>query len=163
MNGTLARDPRQLWQAVLAELQLSMSRANFDTYFKDTWALGLEDQALVVGVKNPIIQETLEQRFAGLIRKTLADVTDAAMDVRLVTQGAPAPPGPVTVASSSHARTTAVGSPRAASMANDGPLNTEIVVVTRCAIACAITSLIRACVAGSSPFVVLTIAALFRK
>jgi len=80
------RDARQLWQAVLAELQLVMTRAHFDTYFKETWAVGQEEGALVVGVKNPFLQETLEQRFAGLIRKTLADVAGEPLEVRLVTQ-----------------------------------------------------------------------------
>ncbi len=85
------RDVRQLWQAVLNELQLCMTRANFDTYFADTWALSLEGQTLVVGVKNPFLQETLEQRFMGQIRKTLGDVADQALDVRLVAQSGPRP------------------------------------------------------------------------
>src|SRR5581483_1601498 len=84
--GVAVRDARQLWQAVLAELQLVMTRAHFDTYFKETWAVGQEEGALVVGVKNPFLQETLEQRFAGLIRRTLADVAGEPLEVRLVTQ-----------------------------------------------------------------------------
>ena len=67
-TGAGARDVRQLWQAVLAELQLCMTRANFETYFKDTWAVGLEGQTLVVGVKNPFLQETLEEYYVHALR-----------------------------------------------------------------------------------------------
>src|SRR5436190_13892972 len=104
-TGAGARDVRQLWQAVLAELQLCMTRANFETYFKDTWGVGLEGQTLVVGVKNPFLQETLEQRFLGLIRRTLGEVAEGLTDVRLVAQGgAPdAPPDPPEELFSEHA------------------------------------------------------------
>ena len=53
-------------------------------------------------------------------------------------------------------RTTAVGSPRAASSANDGPESTAIRGASEAGITSAITSLMRLCVAGSSPFVALT-------
>ncbi len=96
-SGVRLRDVRQLWQTVLAELQLCMTRANFETYFKDTWAIGREGQTLVVGVKNPFLQETLEQRFAGLIRKTLSDVAGEPLEVRLLTQSGAGPSEPLTL------------------------------------------------------------------
>lgn len=60
-----------LWQAVLGEIELSVSRASFLTWFKNTQLLRRTDEMLVVGVPNVFIKQQLERKFNELIASTL--------------------------------------------------------------------------------------------
>ena len=43
---------KQLWTAALGELQVGLSRAQYDTWFKDTQVLSEEDDVFLIGVPN---------------------------------------------------------------------------------------------------------------
>ena len=60
-----------LWQAVLGEIELSVSRGNFMTWFKNTRLLKHDDTAIVVGVPNIFIKQQLERKYNDLIAETL--------------------------------------------------------------------------------------------
>jgi chromosomal replication initiator protein len=60
-----------LWQAVLGEIELSLSRGNFVTWFKSTTLLKEVDGAVVVGVPNIFIKQQLERKYNDLIMQTL--------------------------------------------------------------------------------------------
>ncbi len=60
-----------LWQAVLGEIELSVSRASYITWFKNTRLLRQKDNVLVVGVPNVFIKQQLERKFTDLITATL--------------------------------------------------------------------------------------------
>ncbi len=60
-----------LWQAVLGEIELSVSRANYVTWFKNTHLLRQKDNLLVVGVPNIFIKQQLERKYNELIIETL--------------------------------------------------------------------------------------------
>ncbi|HVX56319.1 MAG TPA: chromosomal replication initiator protein DnaA [Candidatus Saccharimonadales bacterium] len=60
-----------LWQTVLGEIELSVSRGNYVTWFKNTSLLKQEEDKLVVGVPNIFIKQQLEKKYGDLISKTL--------------------------------------------------------------------------------------------
>lgn len=60
-----------LWQAVLGEVELSVSRGNFITWFKNTALLRLDDESAVIGVPNVFIKQQLERKYNDLIVDTL--------------------------------------------------------------------------------------------
>src|SRR3989344_5471368 len=60
-----------LWQAVLGEIELSVTRASYVTWFKNTRLLKNKDDILVVGVPNVFIKQQLERKFNDLITDTL--------------------------------------------------------------------------------------------
>jgi chromosomal replication initiator protein len=60
-----------LWQAVLGEIELSVSRGNFVTWFKNTCLLKQEPEHFVVGVPNVFIKQQLERKYNELIMQTL--------------------------------------------------------------------------------------------
>jgi len=60
-----------LWQAVLGEIELSVSRGNFITWFKNTALLRLDDETAVIGVPNVFIKQQLERKYNELITETL--------------------------------------------------------------------------------------------
>jgi chromosomal replication initiator protein len=60
-----------LWQAVLGEIELSISRGNFITWFKNTTLLRQEDDSITIGVPNVFIKQQLERKYNDLIAETL--------------------------------------------------------------------------------------------
>ncbi len=61
-----------LWQAVLGEIELTVSRASFVTWFKNTHMLRYKDNTLVVGVPNVFIKQQLERKYNQLIADMLS-------------------------------------------------------------------------------------------
>lgn len=61
-----------LWQAVLGEIELSVSRGNFVTWFKNTQLVRSKDDVLVVGVPNIFVKNQLERKFNDLVLEVLA-------------------------------------------------------------------------------------------
>lgn len=64
----------QLWQAVLGELELSTSKANFTTWFKNTNIISKDNEEVVVSVPNGFTKEWLENKYHKYILKALQDV-----------------------------------------------------------------------------------------
>ncbi|MDZ7785854.1 MAG: chromosomal replication initiator protein DnaA [Candidatus Saccharibacteria bacterium] len=56
-----------LWQAVLGEIELSVSRASFVTWFKNTRLLRRNEELMVIGVPNVFIKQQLEQKYNSLV------------------------------------------------------------------------------------------------
>lgn len=61
-----------LWEAVLGEIELSISRGNFVTWFKNTQIIHYKDNVLVIGVPNIFVKNQLERKFNDLIIEVLA-------------------------------------------------------------------------------------------
>ncbi|TAK31339.1 MAG: chromosomal replication initiator protein DnaA [Chloroflexota bacterium] len=79
-----AQKTRQIWQAVLGELQLQVTRANYDTWLKETFVVGTEEGTVVVGAPSTFAVEWLENRLHSLVKKTLSTVAGEEMEVRFV-------------------------------------------------------------------------------
>lgn len=60
-----------LWQAVLGEIELSVSRGNFVTWFKNTQLIRQKDDIIVVGVPNVFVKNQLERKFNELVLSVL--------------------------------------------------------------------------------------------
>jgi chromosomal replication initiator protein len=65
----------ELWQAALGELELSLSRANFTTWFKNTFIVDWNNAQAVVGVPNAFTKVWLEKKYHDDIIKTLQSLT----------------------------------------------------------------------------------------
>lgn len=61
-----------IWQAVLGEIELSVSRGSFVTWFKNTSLLRTDDSLTVIGVPNVFIKQQLERKYSDTIRDILA-------------------------------------------------------------------------------------------
>jgi chromosomal replication initiator protein len=64
----------RLWQAVLGEIELSVSRGSYVTWFKNTRFLKYKDDVLVIGVPNVFIKQQLERKYNQLIADTLEKI-----------------------------------------------------------------------------------------
>ena len=71
----MTQDNEQLWQAVLGELELNLSKASFTTWFKNTFIFENEDGRIVIGVPNTFSQAWLKQKYHNELFKTLQNLT----------------------------------------------------------------------------------------
>ena len=81
-------DPGQLWAAVLGQLQMQVTKPNFDTWLKHTSGLAYGDGEFVVGTPNAFVAEMLEQRMYSLIAQTVEGVVEAEVEVRFAVESA---------------------------------------------------------------------------
>lgn len=63
--------PEQLWQAALGQLEVSLSKANFTTWFKNTSLLSFEGGRAVVSVPNTFTKTWFEKKYHKHIFETL--------------------------------------------------------------------------------------------
>ncbi len=76
--------PEQVWQAALGELQLQMTKATFDTWFKTSRVVAYEDGTFVIGVSSAYAKDWLENRLSGTIKRTLNGIVGRSVEVKYV-------------------------------------------------------------------------------
>lgn len=74
----------ELWKAVLGEMELSLSRANFTTWFKSTFIISKDMNSVVVSVPNGFIKEWLENKFNKRIIDSIRNLTPEIREVKYV-------------------------------------------------------------------------------
>jgi chromosomal replication initiator protein len=60
-----------IWQAVLGEIELTISRGNFVTWFNNTQLLEYTPEHAVIGVPNVFIKQQLERKYSDLLLDVL--------------------------------------------------------------------------------------------
>jgi chromosomal replication initiator protein len=70
-------DTKELWNNVLLEIESSVSKANFATWFKETKISGFENGVIYLSVPNTFVQEWLLKKFHQLILKLLRQSTES--------------------------------------------------------------------------------------
>jgi chromosomal replication initiator protein len=68
-------DVKQLWDDALVKIELSITPANFKTWFRDTHIVSLEDGTLTIGVPSVFVRDWLHDKFQSMILKTLRDIS----------------------------------------------------------------------------------------
>jgi len=74
----------QAWHTVLAQLQMDMPRASYDTWVRDTRPVGYENGMLTVGVRNAYARDWLDSRLATTINKLLIDTLNSKVAVKFI-------------------------------------------------------------------------------
>jgi len=64
----------QLWQAILGEMELCISKASFTTWFRDTSIISRNETKVVVGVPNGFAKEWLENKYHKFILKAMQGI-----------------------------------------------------------------------------------------
>ena len=72
----------ELWKAVLGQMELSLSKANFTTWFKNTLIILNEKEKVVVGVPSGFIKEWLENKFHKQILASLQNFSPGIREVK---------------------------------------------------------------------------------
>src|SRR3990167_9820981 len=64
----------QLWKLVLSDMESSLSRANFTTWFKNTSIISSNNDSIFVSVPNGFVKEWLENKFNKQILEKIREV-----------------------------------------------------------------------------------------
>jgi chromosomal replication initiator protein len=67
----MTEENKKLWQNVLSEIELSISKANFNMWFKDTFINKQEEGTVFVGVPNVFVKDWLINKYHKNILKSL--------------------------------------------------------------------------------------------
>lgn len=67
----------QLWQATLGELELTISKANFTTWFKNTFISSFDDGKVVISVPNAFTKLYIEKKYHLAIQKTIQNILNS--------------------------------------------------------------------------------------
>src|SRR3989344_3501862 len=71
----------ELWQSVLAQMQLYISKANFATWFQNTDIISRENEKLIISVPNAFSKEWLSNKYYKLILKTIHDIDNTIKEL----------------------------------------------------------------------------------
>jgi len=82
-------DLKQIWSGALGEIQLRLTKANFETWFKDTSIVSEEDDVYCVGVPNAFAREYVEKKYRSDVRQALQHIVGRTVDLRFVTVAGP--------------------------------------------------------------------------
>jgi chromosomal replication initiator protein len=74
----------RLWESSLGQLQMQVSKANFDTWLRDTRGVSFDGRTFVVAVPTDFAREWLNSKLRGPAMKTIADIVGGPVDVSFV-------------------------------------------------------------------------------
>ncbi|MBP9864287.1 chromosomal replication initiator protein DnaA [Patescibacteria group bacterium] len=68
-------DLQEIWRAALGELELTLSKANFTTWFKNTYISSSDGGKIVIAVPNTFTKAWLEKKYHDAIVRALRNIT----------------------------------------------------------------------------------------
>jgi chromosomal replication initiator protein len=72
---------QRIWDTALGQLQIHVTRPNYDTWLKDTRGLRVEDGHFVIGVPTEFVKEWLTTRMRGLVTQTIGGILGRPTEV----------------------------------------------------------------------------------
>ena len=71
----------KLWSTALSHLELEMPKANFETWLKNTTALSLNQQSLIVSTVSPFAAEMLSKRLMPTISRVVDNIANQSISI----------------------------------------------------------------------------------
>lgn len=78
------KDYIELWNRALVDIEQAVSKANFSTWFNDTYIIKDDEGVIHLGVPNPFIQEWLYKKFHNVILKSLRQLDEQVRGLEYV-------------------------------------------------------------------------------
>ncbi len=75
---------KELWEKCLSEIELSISKANFTTWFKNTSIVKEDGGTIYIGVPNEFVKDWLYNKFHKLILKTIISHEDGVRSIEYI-------------------------------------------------------------------------------
>ena len=101
---------KETWETAKGALQVQISKANFDTWLKDTVGLSQQGSQFVVGTPSAFAKEWLEKRLYSLVSKVLISIIGQEVEVKF--QVCPSQESVVTTRGSGSSRLPPLINPR---------------------------------------------------
>lgn len=72
---------KRVWDTALGQLQIHVTRPNYDTWLKDTRGLRYEDGTFTIGVPTEFVKEWLGTRMRGIVSQTVGGILGKPTDI----------------------------------------------------------------------------------
>jgi len=82
MNSTI--DNKKVWDEALSKIELNLSKANFNTWFKDTSVIKYEKGIIYLAVPNEFVKNWLYEKYNKYILKTLRDSINSLRTIEYI-------------------------------------------------------------------------------
>jgi chromosomal replication initiator protein len=76
------RPPQRLWETALGQLELKVTRPNFETWLRGTIGLRFEEHALIVGVPSDFALEWLRTRMNGSVSRLVSELAGRQLAIQ---------------------------------------------------------------------------------
>jgi chromosomal replication initiator protein len=86
----------RLWEEVLSQLQVELSRPTFETWIKPAQAQALSDRALVISTPTPFARNWLQKHYVGTITQVVNGILGKSMEVQVTVAAVGDPTDPPT-------------------------------------------------------------------
>jgi chromosomal replication initiator protein len=73
---------QQLWQAILGNLEVTLSKANFNTWFKNTAIVERTDDAIIIGVPSAFSRDWISTKYQTDILKVLKTIAPEIREIK---------------------------------------------------------------------------------
>ena len=79
----------RVWDTALGQLQLQVTRPNYDTWLKDTVGLNTDNGSFVIGTPSDFVSVWLSTKMGPVIAKTVSGILGRSVDLRyeVIAQG----------------------------------------------------------------------------
>ena len=74
-------DYQQLWNSALSQIEIELSRVNFNTWFKNTRIVDYKDGDVTIGVPNEFVKDWLNQKYHKFILRILRTIHESVRSV----------------------------------------------------------------------------------
>ncbi|HMP67318.1 MAG TPA: chromosomal replication initiator protein DnaA [Candidatus Paceibacterota bacterium] len=81
---SLQSETKNIWDQALENLEKQVSKANFNTWFKDTFLIKIDDGVVQMGVPNSFVRDWLNSKFHKDILKVLRDISEEIRAIEFV-------------------------------------------------------------------------------
>ncbi len=86
---------QQLWQAILGNLEVSLSRGNFNTWFKNTSVMERGSDYIIVNVPSTFNRDWIASKYHHEMLKALKTIAPEIKEIKYQLGSAPASASPV--------------------------------------------------------------------
>jgi chromosomal replication initiator protein len=81
---SLTTEHKNIWEDALTQIEQEVSKANFNTWFKDTFINKINDGVAQIGVPNSFVRDWLNNKFYKTILKNLRGVSEEIRAIDIV-------------------------------------------------------------------------------
>src|SRR3989338_8000240 len=80
---------KELWENALVELELTISKPNFNTWFKDTHIVRVDEGIVYLGVPSQFARDWLSAKFHKDILRSLRELSESVRTIEYVISRGP--------------------------------------------------------------------------
>jgi chromosomal replication initiator protein len=84
-------EKQRIWNSVLGEIELNISKPQFNTWIKNTYPISMDESEIVICVPSAFTRNWLENKFNLTILNSIQKITGSVKKVRYVVQNTPKP------------------------------------------------------------------------